>query len=124
MSASGTEQQLQLAASVFVHAREGIMITDADGAIIDVNDTFTRITGYSREEALGAKTRASCAQAAMTRFLRRHVAQLAGQGALVWRNLREQRKNGEIFAEMETISAVCATKARASTTWPCSLTSR
>lgn len=100
-----TEQQLQLAASVFVHAREGIMITDADGAIIDVNDTFTRITGYSREEALGQNPR----------ILRsgRHDQDFY---AAMWRSLLDKghwygeiwnkRKNGEIFAEMQTISAV------------------
>ena len=38
-------------------AREGITITDAGGTILDVNDAFTRITGYTREEVLG-KTRA------------------------------------------------------------------
>lgn len=46
------EGKLHLAASVFTHAREGIMITAADGTIIDVNDTFSRITGYSRDEVL------------------------------------------------------------------------
>jgi diguanylate cyclase (GGDEF)-like protein/PAS domain S-box-containing protein len=101
-----TEQQLQLAASVFVHAREGIMITDAEGNIIDVNDTFTRITGYSRDEALGQNPR----------MLRsgRHDREFY---AAMWRSLLDkghwygeiwnQRKNGEIFAEMQTISAVC-----------------
>ena len=48
-----TEAKLQVAASVFDHAREGIMIADAGCAIIDVNDSFTRITGYDRAEALG-----------------------------------------------------------------------
>ena len=52
------EEKVQLAASVFTHAREGIMITERDGTIIDVNDAFTRITGYSRDEVWG-KTRAS-----------------------------------------------------------------
>ncbi|HAN91666.1 MAG TPA: hypothetical protein DCQ33_06245, partial [Nitrospira sp.] len=40
------EEKLHLAASVFAHAREGILITSADGTIIDVNEAFTRITGY------------------------------------------------------------------------------
>ena len=52
-----TEARLQLAASVLTHAREGIVITDADCTIIEVNDAFTRITGYSREEALGKTPR-------------------------------------------------------------------
>lgn len=44
---------LELAASVFSHAREGILITDAHQRILDVNDAFTRLTGYSRAEAIG-----------------------------------------------------------------------
>ena len=47
------EERLRLAASVFSHAREGIMIAAADNTIVDVNETFTKITGYSREEAIG-----------------------------------------------------------------------
>jgi PAS domain S-box-containing protein len=52
-----SDTRLKLAASVFSHAREGIMITDAAGTIIEVNDTFTSITGYSREEAVGQNPR-------------------------------------------------------------------
>ncbi|WP_424217934.1 PAS domain-containing protein [Thauera humireducens] len=52
-----SDAKLQLAASVFSHAREGIVITDADGHIIEVNDAFTRITGYPRNEVLGRNPR-------------------------------------------------------------------
>ena len=52
-----SEAKLVLAASVFDHAREGIVITDADGTIIDINEAFTRITGYSREDAIGQNPR-------------------------------------------------------------------
>lgn len=38
---------------VFDNAREGIVITDAKRRIIDVNQVFTEITGYSRSEVLG-----------------------------------------------------------------------
>lgn len=48
-----TEARLILAANVFTHSREGIMITDAATTIVDVNDAFTTITGYSRAEAIG-----------------------------------------------------------------------
>ena len=51
------EDKLQLAANVFASAREGIIITDAQGLIIDVNGAFTQITGYSRAEALGQNPR-------------------------------------------------------------------
>ncbi|MBA6326893.1 EAL domain-containing protein [Colwellia sp. MB02u-6] len=45
--------ELTLAASVFTHALEGIVITDAKNRVIDVNKKFTDITGYSREEVIG-----------------------------------------------------------------------
>ena len=46
------EEKLRLAARVFSDAHEGITITNPQGVILDVNDAFTRITGYSREEVL------------------------------------------------------------------------
>jgi diguanylate cyclase (GGDEF)-like protein/PAS domain S-box-containing protein len=49
--------ELMLAASVFSHAIEGIMITDAATTIIDVNNAFTKISGYSRQEVIGQSTR-------------------------------------------------------------------
>ncbi len=50
-----TEQQLQLAASVYANTHDGIIITDKDATIVDVNSAFTRITGFSRAEVLGKK---------------------------------------------------------------------
>jgi PAS domain-containing protein len=41
------------AASVFTNAREGIMITSPDGTILDVNEAFSRMSGFSREESAG-----------------------------------------------------------------------
>jgi len=46
---------LQLAAAVFAHVSDGFMITGVDGAILDVNDAFSQITGYSKQEAIGKK---------------------------------------------------------------------
>jgi len=50
-------QSRQLAASVFTHAREAIVITNAAATIVDVNDTFGHLTGYRRDEALGQSPR-------------------------------------------------------------------
>jgi len=98
-------EKLHLAARVFSHAREGITITDAEGTILDVNDAFTQITGYSREEAIGQNQR----------LLRstRHGDEFY---AAMWRDLLDsgnwsgemwnRRKNGEVFPELLTISAV------------------
>jgi diguanylate cyclase (GGDEF)-like protein/PAS domain S-box-containing protein len=99
------EEKLQLAASVFSHAREGIMITTVDGTIVEVNDTFTRITGFNRDEVLGKNP---------------HILSSGRQGkefyAAMWRELIDtghwygeiwnRRKNGEAYAAMQTVSAV------------------
>jgi PAS domain S-box-containing protein len=50
-------ERLKLAANVFTHASEGIVITDPQGAILDANEAFTRITGYERAEVLGRNPR-------------------------------------------------------------------
>jgi len=42
-----------LYAKVFSHVGEGILITDADNRIIEVNAAVTRITGYEREALIG-----------------------------------------------------------------------
>lgn len=99
------EDDLKLAASVFTHAREGIMITDADANIIDVNDTFVSITGYTRDEVQGKNPRILQSQ--------RHSAEYY---SAMWTTLKEtgywqgevwnRRKSGELYAEMLTVSAV------------------
>ncbi len=48
-----TEQRLLLTERVFDNAKEGIIITDPNKNILQVNGAFTEITGYSQEELLG-----------------------------------------------------------------------
>jgi diguanylate cyclase (GGDEF)-like protein/PAS domain S-box-containing protein len=100
-----SDEKLQLAASVFQHAREGIMITNVEGAVIDVNEAFTRITGYSREEAIGQNPRILKSGRHDNAFYELMWRALTGQGhwsGEIW----NRRKNGEIFAQLITISAV------------------
>ncbi|MDV6317521.1 EAL domain-containing protein [Chromohalobacter sp. HP20-39] len=46
-------KRMALAETVFDSTHDGILVTDADKRIIDVNPAFTQLTGYSAEEALG-----------------------------------------------------------------------
>jgi diguanylate cyclase (GGDEF)-like protein/PAS domain S-box-containing protein len=50
-----TEIQLRQAAKVFENTSEGVIITDPGQRIVAVNQAFTRITGYSEDEAKGQK---------------------------------------------------------------------
>ncbi|MFZ4626496.1 MAG: putative bifunctional diguanylate cyclase/phosphodiesterase, partial [Rhodoferax sp.] len=99
------EASLLLSASVFKHAREGIMITAPDATIIDVNETFTHITGYARDEVLGQSPRMLNSGRHGADFYTGMWQSLSAQGywsGEIW----NRRKSGEVFAEIQTISAV------------------
>jgi diguanylate cyclase (GGDEF)-like protein/PAS domain S-box-containing protein len=99
------EERLHLAASVFAHASEGILITDVEGAILDVNEAFTRITGYAREEVLGRNPRMLNSGRQTREFYSEMWTQLKEKGhwsGEIW----NRAKSGQIFAEILTISAV------------------
>ncbi len=82
-----------------------IIITDADGTIEYVNPAFTRITGYTAEEAIGQNPRmlksgkmpAETYQALWATLLRGEV----WQGEMI-----NRKKNGELYWEWATISPV------------------
>lgn len=48
-------KRLSLSSSVFDNAHDGIFITDADLKIVNVNRSFTKITGYPKEAVIGEK---------------------------------------------------------------------
>lgn len=98
-------EQLELAASVYRNAHEGIMVLSDQGEILDVNNAFTRITGYSQEEAVGQTTHLLRADQQGDEFYRELWHTLRHQGfwsGEVWR----RRKNGEIYPELLSISQV------------------
>lgn len=99
------DEQERLVLSVFHHASEGIMLTDLHGQILDVNDSFTRITGYSREEAI-SRTPALLKSGHHDKdFYRQLWQQLLNTGQ--WQGeIWNRRKNGEVFVEYISINAV------------------
>lgn len=99
------EAKLQLAATVVSHAREGIFITDVQGTILDVNDAFTQITGYSRQEAIGKNPRILKSGHQPPEFYADMWQALLGEGnwcGEIW----NRRKDGEGFAALLTLSTV------------------
>ncbi len=99
------EERLQLAASVFRHAGEGILVTTLDAEVIEVNQAFTDITGYSREEILGQTPRVLSSGKHDAAFFAEMWRQLIAEGCWsgeIW----NCRKSGEMYAQMLTISVV------------------
>jgi diguanylate cyclase (GGDEF)-like protein/PAS domain S-box-containing protein len=100
-----SKEKLLLMASVFTHASEAIMITAVDGSIIDINEAFTHITGYSRDEVRGKNPRLLNSGRQSAEFYRTMWKRIATEGE--WHGeIWNKRKNGDVYAAMLTISAV------------------
>jgi PAS domain S-box-containing protein len=107
------EQQRERLLLAVEHAAEAIVITDTRGAIEYVNPAFTRVTGYSREEALGQNPRILKSGTMDPAVYRELWAALAAgstwQGRLV-----NRKKDGSHYTEEATISPVIGEDGRAS----------
>ncbi len=99
------QAQLQLAASVFTHAQEGILITQPDGTILEVNQAYTAMCGYTRDELLGHNPRLLKSGRQNEAFYRSMFAQLSAHDH--WHGeLWNRRKDGSLYAQLQTTSAV------------------
>jgi diguanylate cyclase (GGDEF)-like protein/PAS domain S-box-containing protein len=99
------EGALRLAASVFSNSQEGIMITDANNTIVDVNPGFTLITGYTKEEAVGKNTSFLSSGLQGAEFYASMWTSMRESGH--WRgDLWNRRKDGTVYAEMLSISTL------------------
>ncbi len=98
------ETDLRIAATAF-ESQESMMITDADGVILRVNNAFTKSTGYTAAEVIGKTP-------SILKSGRHDAAFYAAMWASVNQNgtwhgeIWDKRKNGEIFPKWLTISAV------------------
>lgn len=97
-------QELRIAAAAF-ETQEGILITDLQHRIVQVNQAFTQMTGYSREEALGKTPDLLKSGRHETSFYPRMWETIARENywqGEVW----SRRKNGEIYPVWLTTTAV------------------
>ena len=97
------EHQSRLANRVFDSASEGIVITNAECRIEAVNPAFTRITGYTAEEAVGRLSRMMTGTGAELNH--EMLRNLANNGH--WQGeMRDRRKNGDWYPAWLSISTV------------------
>ena len=104
ISLAERENQLRLAATTF-ETHEGIMITDRQGVILRVNKAFTEISGYQPNEVIGKTPKIMKSGLHDDGFYRELWRQLTTFGKFegeIW----NRRKNGELFPEWQTITAV------------------
>lgn len=98
------QEQLRITAAAF-ETHEAIMITDANANIVRVNKAFEKITGYHEEEVLGQNPRILKSGCYDKKFYEQMWRELLDNGS--WNGeLLDRRKNGEIYPQRITISAV------------------
>ncbi|HBT32381.1 MAG TPA: hypothetical protein DEB15_05880 [Pusillimonas sp.] len=102
------EQELRLTAVAVEQAAEAMVILNKQGSIVSVNPAFTRITGYNKEEVIGKSMSALLHWPTGKHddsFFRALTGRLLMSGhweGEVW----AQRKNGEQFPELLSISVI------------------
>ena len=107
------DTRLRQAATVFESTREGVIITDLEGRILDVNRAFTEISGYSEPEVLGRNPSLLRSNRQDQSFYQSmwHSLKTVGhwQGE-IW----NRRKNGELYPQILTINTVADSQGRPS----------
>jgi diguanylate cyclase (GGDEF)-like protein/PAS domain S-box-containing protein len=99
------ERGLRLGSSVIKQASEGIIVTDARGTISMINPAFSRLTGYSEKEAIGANPKILQSGRHDAEFYDRMWAAVLEHGywqGEVW----NRRKDGEIYPEWLSLSVI------------------
>ncbi|MCB1887188.1 MAG: EAL domain-containing protein [Rhodocyclaceae bacterium] len=97
---------LELAHIVFSSAAEGICITDTEARVLAVNDAFCRLTGYSAQEVKGRKLSMLQSGRHGPEFYE-NMWQTIGETGRWQGEIWNRRKNGEVYPEWLSISAVC-----------------
>ncbi|MCY9694469.1 bifunctional diguanylate cyclase/phosphodiesterase [Paenibacillus alginolyticus] len=99
------KDKLRLYARVFNKVMESIMITDSGGVILSVNPAFTTTTGYTEEEVAGQTPRILYSGKQKPEFYIHMWATIHETGG--WKGeIWNRKKNGELYLEWLTISAV------------------
>jgi diguanylate cyclase (GGDEF)-like protein/PAS domain S-box-containing protein len=99
------EERLVFASKVFENSIEGIAVTDANGNLLQVNDAFTTITGYTPDEAIGQNPKILKSNKHSQEFYEEMWHKITEEGQWageIW----NRRKNGEVYPEWLTISAI------------------
>jgi diguanylate cyclase (GGDEF)-like protein/PAS domain S-box-containing protein len=98
------EAALRIAATAF-ESQEGMFITDAKSVIVQVNRAFSEITGYTARDAIGQTPKILSSgrhDAAFYDAMKDSIGKTGGWQGEIW----NRRKNGEVYPEWLTITAV------------------
>lgn len=104
-SESEARNQLSLISLLFNHSSEGMIITDENADIMNVNQAFTDITGYTKQEVLGQNPRILQSKLMSQDYYENLWSELQTNGH--WKGeLLNRRKNGVIYPQLSAINQV------------------
>ncbi len=96
---------MHMISSIYAFTHDGIMVTDTEGLIVDVNPAFCDITGYRREEVIGKSPRILSSGKHSRAYYEAMWGAVRQQGR--WSGeIINKRKSGELLSELLTISAI------------------
>ncbi|MDP2783355.1 MAG: EAL domain-containing protein [Sulfurimicrobium sp.] len=107
ISARKQAEEEQRIAAIAFESQQGMIVTDPHGVIVRVNQAFTRLTGYSAQEALG-QTPALLSSGRQNRTFYQGMWAALKERKYWQGQIWNRRKNGKIYAEWLTITAVGA----------------
>jgi len=99
------ELQMKLLANVFSHIKQAMVITSTKGDILNINETFTKLTGYTLNEVLGHNSnilQSGKHDKKFYYFMWKKISQTHEWRGEIW----NKKKNGDIYLQSLSISAI------------------
>ena len=101
----------KLPSTVFRLANDGVMLTDSNRTIIDVNPSFEKITGYQRDDIIGRKPSLLSSDVHTKQFYSEMNDVLDKEGA--WSgDIWNRHKNGSMYFENLSITVIPDTEGK------------
>ncbi len=99
------EQRDKLLSNLLLNLNDAVVITDEQANIVEVNDAFCKITGYSKEEVIGKNPRILKSGLHDDEFYKKMWDSILTKG--YWSGeIINKRKNGELYFAFLTISSI------------------
>ncbi|WP_417344509.1 EAL domain-containing protein [Ferrimonas sp.] len=99
------EEQIRIATAAFSNSYDAFVVTDEEGNIVEVNQAFSSITGFTRNEVLGLNPRCLKSGRHSQEFYQSMWHNLSSEGR--WQGeIWNRRKDGTIYPQLSTINAI------------------
>ncbi len=99
------QERLHLLATAFENTLEGIVITNPEGQVVDLNPAYSKITGYSRQEVLSSHFGIP-AMDHYGKYFMQVMRSVIDQGGQWQGEIFNRRKDGELITELLSLTPI------------------